>query len=69
VKCPLCGHEFDENGPEVKSKCQACLFGKKCPMVCCPNCGYTTPKLAERPEESSDEQAIDRAEEDDWECH
>jgi len=40
VKCPLCGHEFEE----AREACSACpLHAKGCGMVCCPRCGYTIP--------------------------
>ena len=42
MKCPLCGHEFDED--EAVPACAACLMSKSCKLVKCPNCGYEMPK-------------------------
>ena len=40
MKCPLCGHEFEE----AREACSACpMHAKGCGMVCCPRCGYTIP--------------------------
>jgi Fe2+ transport system protein FeoA len=37
MRCPLCGHEFDET---VMSCHSSCVFNENCGIICCPNCGY-----------------------------
>lgn len=36
VFCMLCGHKLDANA------CQSCPMGSNCPIVCCPQCGFTS---------------------------
>jgi len=41
MKCPLCGHEFNE--AESKAGCSTCHIFGPCKMIRCPQCGYETP--------------------------
>jgi uncharacterized protein with PIN domain len=38
-RCPLCGAEFTKS----EERCHACPMGRRCDLVCCPNCGYGFP--------------------------
>ena len=39
MKCPLCGHEYDEHA----AACHAtCPMNQSCTLLCCPQCGYQT---------------------------
>ncbi|HLB61905.1 MAG TPA: FeoA family protein [Actinomycetota bacterium] len=37
MRCRLCGHRFDETKLACHSQCP---LGKRCSLICCPNCGY-----------------------------
>ncbi len=42
MKCALCGFEFSE--AQARRSCQGCPVGPQCDLLCCPNCGYQTPR-------------------------
>ena len=41
MKCPLCGHTFNED--QARGGCSACNLFSACKMLRCPNCGYEPP--------------------------
>jgi|Deesub1362A_J573_1020465.scaffolds.fasta_scaffold03510_5 hypothetical protein len=41
LRCPICGYPLE---PDQHGACAACPLGKSCRLICCPQCGFSTPR-------------------------